>query len=118
MWPSQSWASRPKFRQIYRARLEDLLTRLFVPDRLAQRIDEVARAIRSPIAAESSLRLEWFDIAVGGRAAASRSPTGNAKGPNRPVHQLKRFIEARAISVREQLDGKSDGVIPNWRQGR
>ena len=107
-----------EFRQIYRARLEDLLTRLFVPDRLAQRIDEVARAIRSPIAAESSLRLEWFDIAVGGRAAASRSPTGNAKGPNRPVHQLKRFIEARAISVREQLDGKSDGVIPNWRQGR
>jgi len=107
-----------EFRTLYRARLEDSLAKLFVPSRLSQRIDEIARVIRSPIAAESSLRLQWFDIAVGDKSAAARSPTGGSKGPNRPVHQLKRFIEARAKSVREQLDGTSNGVIPGWQQDR
>jgi len=107
-----------EFRTLYRARLEDSFAKLFVPSRLSQRIDEIARVIRSPIAAESSLRLQWFDIAVGDKSAAARSPTGGSKGPNRPVHQLKRFIEARAKSVREQLDGTSKGVIPGWQQDR
>src|SRR6185369_5627998 len=105
-----------EFRTLYRTRLEDFLARLFVPNRLAQRIDEIARVIRNPITAESSLRLEWFDIAVGDESAATRSPTGSSKGPNRPVHQLKHFIEARAKSVREQLDDKSKGVIPGWKR--
>ena len=33
-------------------------------------------------------------------------------GPNYPgVHEIKRFIEKRAESVRRQLDGKSRGMI-------
>jgi len=40
-----------EFRHIYRAHLEDFLTRLFVPERLHRRIDEIAAVLRDPIAA-------------------------------------------------------------------
>jgi len=83
---------------------------LFVPVRLSQRIDEIARVIRSPIAAESSFRLQKFDIAVSDRWVP-QSGRKDEMGPNRPVHQLKHFIEARSKSVRQQLDGKSKGVM-------
>jgi len=98
------------FRQIYRVQLEDLLARLFVPSRLHQRIDAVARVIRSPIAAESDFRLGKFEQAVSDKRR-EHSSGGNPQSADRPAHQLKRFIEARAISVRQQLDGKSNGMI-------
>ncbi len=106
-----------KFRELYRAQLEDLSTRLFVPDRLHQRIDEVAEVIRSPIAAESEFRLGKFEQAISDQRI-ERSPGRNQQGANRPAHQIKRFITARAKSVREQLDGKSEGVIMERRGHR
>ena len=99
-----------EFRQFYRVQLEDLFARLFVPSRLSERIDAVAQFIRSPIAAESEFRLQKFEQAVSGQRAEDSSD-GTAQGANRPAHQLKRFIERRALSVREQLDGKSQGVV-------
>ncbi len=99
-----------EFRQLYRAQLEDLFARLFVPSRLSERIDAVAQFLRSPIAAESDFRLRKFEQAVSGQRAEDTSD-GTAQGANRPAHQLKRFIAARAVSVREQLDGKSQGVV-------
>ena len=97
------------FRRLYRAQLEDGLARLFVPKRLYQHIDDLAAAIRSPVAAESDFRLNKFEQAVG--AKPLQPPRGNPQGADRPVHQLKRFIEQRAASVRQQLDGKSNGVV-------
>ncbi len=99
-----------EFRRLYRAQLEDLFARLFVPNRLYARIDIVAQAIRSPIAAESAYRLRRFEQAVGAQKV-ERPADETAQGDNRPVHQLKRFVEQRAISVREQLDGKAEGAI-------
>jgi RNA polymerase sigma factor (sigma-70 family) len=98
------------FRQFYRAQLEELLARHFLPARLKGRVDEVARVIRSPIAAESAFRLGKFEQAVSDKRL-ERSRGKNDQGADRPAHQIKRFIEARARSVREQLDGKSDGTI-------
>ena len=98
------------FRQLYRAQLEDLLGRLLVPRRLHGRIDGMARVIRSPLTAESGFRLGKFEDAVSDQRPQHPSG-GDGQGANRPAHQLKRFVEKRAISVREQLDGKSDGVI-------
>jgi hypothetical protein len=98
------------FRTLYRAQLEGLLGRLFIPARLHRRVDELAAIIRSPIAAESDFRLAKFEQAVSDKPR-ERSAGKNEQGANRPAHQLKRFVEKRAISVREQLDGKSDGVI-------
>ena len=99
-----------EFRQLYRAQLEDLSTRLFVPIRLHQRIDEVAKNIRGPIAAESEFRLGKFEQALGEKPP-ERTRGRNPQGANRPAHQIKRFIDARAKSVRQQLDGESDGMI-------
>jgi len=98
------------FRKHYRAELEDLLTRLFVPRRLHQRVDEVAKVIRGPIAAESDFRLGKFEQAVGDKRV-ERSNRGHPHGADRPAHQIKRFIEARAKSVRDQLSGKSEGIV-------
>ncbi|MFM1767931.1 MAG: hypothetical protein RJA22_460 [Verrucomicrobiota bacterium] len=97
------------FRGRYRRQLEDLLGRLLVPQRLQARIDELAEVVRGPVAAESDFRRRRFEQAVMERPVPP--PTGRAEGANRPVHQLKRFINARAESVRAQLDGQEEGVI-------
>ena len=46
-----------------------------------------------------------------GAKPLERPANGNSQGADRPAHQLKRFIEKRAASVRQQLDGKSQGLI-------
>jgi hypothetical protein len=97
-----------EFRRIYRAHLEDFLARIFVPDRLHRRIDELALIVRDPIAAESDFRLNKFDQAVGIKPV---TPGQSEHLSNPQLHLLKPFIEARAKSVRRQLDGQSKGVI-------
>ncbi len=99
-----------EFRRMYRAHLEDFLARLFVPQRLHRRIDELAAVLRDPIAAESAFRLNKFEQAVGAKPVTT-SPGEKPQGLNRPAHEFKRFIEARARSVRRQLDGQSPGMI-------
>ena len=105
----------PRFRELYRARLEDLCARLFVQQRLIQRIDEAAQVVRDPIAAESEFRRSKFEDAVSSRRL-TREPTKKDQGADRPSHQLKRFVEARAASVRQQLDGDATGVILSRRK--
>jgi len=98
------------FRELYRAQLEELLARLFVPSRLYQRIDDVANVIRSPIVAESDFRLGKFEEAISTQRP-KRPADQKAQGADRPAHPIKWFIEARIKSVRQQLDGKTKGVI-------
>ena len=98
------------FRRAYRAHLKDFLARLFVPDRLHRRIDEIASVIHDPIAAVSGFRLDKMEQAVGMKPVTP-SPGESPRDFNRPAHDLKRFIEKRAQSVRRQLDGKSKGMI-------
>ncbi len=99
-----------EFRAIYRKHLEDFLARLLVPDRLQKRMDDLAPIIRSPLSAESSFRLSKFEQTVGAvPVTSSRGET--EQGFNRRAHPTRRFVEARAKSVRDQLDGKSDGII-------
>ena len=99
-----------EFRRIYRAHLEDFVARLYVPARLHRRIDEIAAVIREPIAAQSALRLDKFEQTVGLKPVHP-SPGERPDTFNRPAHELKRFIDKRAGSVRRQLDGKSRGMI-------
>lgn len=100
----------PEFREVYRARLEEFMERLFIPERLHRRIDELSGAIRAAVAAESDFRLVRFEEAVSQRPSPRPTKPGSY-GADRPVHQLKPFIEKRAKSVRGQLDGVSEGVI-------
>src|SRR5258706_1939417 len=97
-----------EFRRIYRSHLEDFISRLYVPDRLHGRIDEIAAVIRDPIAAQSALRLDKFEQEVGWKPVHP-SPGERPNTLNRPAHEIKRFIDKRAESVRHQLDGKSRG---------
>jgi spore coat protein CotH len=99
-----------EFRRIYRSHLEDFLARLYVPKRLHRRIDEIATVIRDPIAAQSVFRLDKFEQAVGVKPVHP-SPGERPNGFNHPAHEIKRFIDQRAESVRRQLDGKSTGMI-------
>lgn len=99
-----------EFRRVYRSHLEDFLSRLYAPDRLRRRIDEIAAVIRDPIAAQSAFRLDKFEQAVGLRPVHP-SPGESPNSFNRPVHEINRFIDKRAESVRRQLDGKSKGLI-------
>ena len=100
----------PEFRQLYRARLEEMLATVFQPERLFRRIDELAAVLRGPTAAESDYRLRRFDQAVSGQWLTGDQDRAR-QSPRRPPHQIKRFITNRAASVRAQLDGASEGVI-------
>jgi DNA-directed RNA polymerase specialized sigma24 family protein len=99
-----------EFRRLYRRHLEDLLGRVFVPDRLSRRIDELAAVIRDPMMAESAFRRDKFEQAVGFKPLKP-APGERPNGLNHPPNQIKRFVEIRAKSVRQQLDGKSAGLI-------
>ena len=90
------------------------MARLYVPDRLHRRIDELAAVIRDPIAAQSALRLDKFEQAVGLKPVRP-SPGERTLGPvPHGLHDLKRFIDKRAESVRRQLDGKARGMILSY----
>lgn len=102
----------PTFKDRYRAALEQLLTTQFVPDRLKRRLDELAPLIRPAVAEWSTNRLTRFDTAVSAQYYQG-TRDGEPEAPNHPVWQLKRFFEDRSANVRDQLDGKVEGVILN-----
>jgi hypothetical protein len=101
--------AHPDFKARYLSELRRQLDSHFVPDRLLQRIDALAQVIRPAIAEFSVERLIQFDEAI----ASSMVPSPpDSHGHPKPTHALKPFIERRATSVRNQLDGLATGVIP------
>jgi hypothetical protein len=103
------------FKKVYRKKLEEALAGPFSVERLNREIDELAEIVRPAVAAESSLRSQRFEIAVSTNfVSGPRDAKGNwsqREGLRAPAHQIKRFILARTKSVRDQLDGKSEGVL-------
>lgn len=99
------------FRNLYLARIKELHETVFRPERLSRRTDELAAIIRAAVVDESARRAERFEQTVADRGSEPRSPGDRSKEPERPVVPLKRFYQARAASVEEQLAGRSEGVI-------
>jgi spore coat protein H len=99
-----------EFRRRYRSHLEDFLNRLLTPERLRKKVDELAGVLREPIEAESSFRLAKFEQSVG-LEPVEQMPGETQSRPRKRVYPFMSFVEERALSVREQLDGKSAGVI-------
>ena len=99
------------FRGPYRAKLSELCETLFLPERIASRIDELSRAIRSSVAEESEEKLERFDRAIAGELPAG--PGGFPGGPMRggPMRPARSFVKARHASLVEQLAGRSPGLV-------
>ncbi|HYV28330.1 MAG TPA: hypothetical protein VFA77_12405 [Candidatus Eisenbacteria bacterium] len=73
--------------------------------------------VRPAIAEESTNRVAKLEIAVSDEWH-SGPRDGSPFDDQRPVHQLKRFIATRAQNVRDQLDGKTAGVVLTQRRGR
>ena len=59
---------------------------------------------------DNPFRYRRFQEAVGDEWG---DPPPTTDAVIRPVNAIKRFISARSASVRDQLDGKSEGVIPH-----
>ena len=89
----------------------------FTANRLYHRIDLIGAIIRPAVAAESDFRLKRFDIAISTNWLTGPRD-GAPEGPRAPVHQIKRFIAGREQSVRDQLEGKTEGDILMRGSGR
>jgi len=106
----------PKFRGCYQRELKRVREALFIPERLSQRVDQLATVIRPFITEESSRRLARFaretsDI----ESRATNLPTSEQQ----PLgFNLKRFFEKRAASVSAQIEGRAEGIILTRRSGR
>ena len=103
----------PAFRDAYKSKLQGALDTFFTKERLYPQIDQLAAAIRPAVAAESDFRLTRFDQSISSEWLPGNRNSGPSEGPRAPVHQIKRFIENRIASVRDQLKGESDGVRLN-----
>ena len=102
------------FKQVYRKKLEQALAGPFTVDRLYREVDDLAAVIRPAIAAESDFRLKRFEIAISTnwvQGPRDAMDFNRKEGPRAPAHQIKRFVEIRTKSVRNQLDGKEEGVL-------
>ena len=98
----------PDIKAAYRARLRELSEDLFRGDSLQKDIAAVEAVMKNPVARDKQ--------AAGDRQDGARfgfGPPGMA-GPPMPVTT---FVEKRATSVLAQLDGKSQGFVPNMPGG-
>ena len=118
IWHPWVWNNRflerlfaaPPFRDAYRNELNRLLATQFVPARLHQRVDVLAAVVRPLIAETSTNRLSRFEVAVSSTYGTGPRDSEQPDSPDRPVWQVKRFIDTRARNVRDQLDGKVQGM--------
>ena len=97
------------FREIYRRELGQILTNVFLGEWMEERMMEVAAAIDEAVQADSAFRHDRFQRAISENWR--EVPVQDGRGANRPVNPLRGFISRRAESVREQLEGKSEGVL-------
>lgn len=95
------------FKTTYLASLREFNKSIFEPERLHRQVDELAGVIRSPIQEESQERLSEFDKAEAGQKLTVVMGPGFQGGT--AVTPIKPFVKARAKSVADQLDGKSEG---------
>jgi hypothetical protein len=98
------------FGRAYRARLEEFGRTIFEPARFGREVDEIAKAIRPAVAAESKERLAEFEKAVAdGPAKADTGLFGTGWFAGKAAKSIKRFVGARTPSVADQLAGRSRG---------
>ena len=95
------------FKTAYLARLREFNKTIFEPERIHRQVDELAAVLRAPIQEESPERLAEFDKAAAGQKLTIVMGPGFQGGTE--VTPIKPFVKARAKSVADQLEGKSEG---------
>jgi hypothetical protein len=106
------------FKQIYLAKLDEFSKTIFTPTRFHQQVNELTPLLRPSVQQESDEKLERFDKVVAGESVPGRmggGPGGGMGGPGggrQTAKPIKSFVRIRALAVRDQLAGKSEGEIP------
>lgn len=104
------------FKTQYLARLDEFSKTIFQPERFAQQIDTIAKAIRGVVEQESADKLTMFDKVVAGETT---QPTDRGRrfggSPSKPV---KPFVHVRTQSILDQLSDKSEGATFDSRDRR
>jgi hypothetical protein len=95
------------FKKPYLASLAKLTNGILKPERIAQQVDELGKALRPAVQEESETKLANFDKAVAGKPIKPTSSFGPFKMPD--TIPIKSFMKARAASVAGQLAGKVEG---------
>lgn len=93
------------FKKLYLAKMREFNETLFQPTRMTPKVDELANVIRDAIKEESTERLTDLDNTVAGKKVTSSM----GPGFNVSVNSIKTFVESRNTSVKDQLEGKSNG---------
>jgi spore coat protein CotH len=91
----------PAFRDLYMAKMAEFRKTIFQPQRIIDQVNQIAPVIRPAIAEESDAKAKWFDSIVADSGSDDYTET------------VKGFVKARAQSVADQLDGKSEGTTLN-----
>ena len=97
----------PAFQTAYLANLREFNKTIFQPERLHRQVDELAAVLRAPIQDESKERHAEFDKGAAGQKLTVVMGPGFQGGTE--VTPIKPFATARAKSVADQIDGKSEG---------
>ena len=105
----------PGFKERYLQAIQAQLDTHFLPEKLSADIDHVASIIRPFVQKEPAPRPKKFEIAVNAEFVPQQD-SGNPMDPNRPAHQIKRFIKERRSSVLAQLAGEEEGVVITFDQ--
>ena len=99
------------FQKLYLAALKKFSPTIFRPERFHQQVDELAAVIRPAVAQESSEKLARFDSVVAGNSLQPMSFGGPRFGGfGDPMKPIKGFVNVRAQSIADQIDGKSQGL--------
>ncbi|MEW6159388.1 MAG: CotH kinase family protein [Verrucomicrobiota bacterium] len=93
------------FKKSYLSKMREFNDTIFQPARIAAQVNAIAEVIRDAIKVESSERLGDLNNTIEGKMVT----TSMAPGRNVQVNSINAFVSARAQSVQDQLDGKSEG---------
>jgi spore coat protein H len=96
------------FKKLYLAKMDEFDKTIFEPQRFFKQVDAIAAVIRPAVADESPEMLKRFDKVVAGEAVEPAARFGG-RGGMPGANPIKRFVDARAKSVIDQVAGKSEG---------
>ncbi len=92
----------PEIRKAYLARVEQLLDSVFAEKKWLDQLDEMAAVAQPALDEGARLRM---DVAI------------TVEDSDRKGYSLKNFVRERRVSIRDQLEGRSEGQTNDFNEG-
>ena len=92
----------PEMRKAYLARVEQLLDSVFAEKKWLDQLDEMAAVAQPALDEGAKLRM---NVAI------------TVEDSDRKGYSLKHFVRERRVSIRDQLEGRSEGQTNNFNEG-